>query len=148
MSWFHFTKQEALRRNREVRRDLAETARKHARDNPYDIHRELQDALRSATDEERTFVDYFGEPMPPQVEFALHLEIILWRRLQAALERATKEAHTDEATYKAFQEGTGALLMILINLLHAEEEMVTSCLVEHYVKLAKALQAESVRVTL
>lgn len=148
MSWFHFTKQERLKRNRTIRRELAERARKHAADNPYDIKREIDEALSLAVDEERTFTDYFGEQMPSQVEMSLRLEIILWRRLQDALERAHKESTTDEATYKRFQEGVRTILMILINLLHAEEEMVTSCLVQHYIRIAKDLQAESARVTL
>jgi hypothetical protein len=148
MSWFHFTKQERLRRNRTIRRELAEQARKHAGDNPYEIRRQVDEALSLAVDEERTFIDYFGEQMPTQVEMSLRLEMILWRRLQAGLEREMKQERITDAQYQQFQQGVRALLMTLINLLHAEEEMVTSCLVQHYIKIAKDLQAESARVTL
>lgn len=148
MSWFHFTKQERMKRNRTIRRELAEQARKHAADNPYDIKRQIDEALSLAVDEERTFVDYFGEQMPQQVEMSIHLELILWRRLQAALERELKQSPITDEQYKKFQEGVRTLLMTLINLLHAEEEMVTSCLVQHYIRIAKDLQAESARVTL
>ena len=86
--------------------------------------------------------------MPQQVQMSLHLELVLWRRLQAALERELKEPHLTDAKYLAFQEAVRALLMTLINLLHAEEEMVTSCLVQHYIKIARDLQAESARVSL
>jgi hypothetical protein len=148
MSWFHFTKQERIKRNRTARRELAEQARKHAAENPYEIRPEVDEALSLAVDEERTFVDYFGERMPAQVEMSLHLEMILWRRLQAGLEREMAQERITEAQYAQFQQGVRALLMILINVLHAEEEMVTSCLVQHYITIAKALQAESARVTL
>ena len=148
MSWFHFTKQERLRRNRTIRRELAEQARKHAGDNPYEIRRQVDEALGLAVDEERTFIDYFGEQMPTQVEMSLRLEMILWRRLQAGLEREMKQERINDAQYQQFMQGVRALLMTLINLLHAEEEMVTSCLVQHYIKIAKDLQAESARVTL
>jgi hypothetical protein len=148
MSWFHFTKQERIKRNRILRRELAEQARKHAADNPYDIRRQVDEALGLAVDEERTFVDYFGEQMPTQVEMSLRLEMILWRRLQAGLEREMKQEHITDEKYQQFQQGVRALLMTLINLLHAEEEMVTSCLVQHYINIAKDLQAESARVTL
>jgi ribosomal protein S4 len=148
MSWFHFTKQERLKRNRTLRRELAEQARKHAADNPYDIRRQIDEALSLAVEEERTFIDYFGEQMPKQVEMSLHLEMILWRRLQAGLEREMKQNGITHSQYQQFQQAVRALLMTLINLLHAEEEMVTSCLVQHYITIAKDLQAESARVSL
>lgn len=148
MSWFHFTKQERLKRNRETRRDAAERARRRAGDNPYDISQEVNDSLRQAMEEERTFTDYFGEQMPSHVEMALHLEIVLWRRLQAALERETKQDRITDEAYQHFEAGVRSLLMVLIDLLHAEEEMVTSCLVQHYVTITKDLQVASARVTL
>lgn len=147
MSWFHFNKQERLRRNREIRRDYAEDARKEAADNPFIINRTVEEALKLAGDEERTFEDYLGEPMPPHVESALRLEIVLWRRIQAALEHADTK-NMDDAKYKVFTENVRTILLCLINLLHAEEEMLTSCLVRHYTGIIKAVQAESARVTL
>jgi hypothetical protein len=147
MSWFHFTKQERLKRHRQIRREHAETCRKEASENAFLIQRTVDDALKLAIEEERTFIDYFGEPMPPQVESALRLEIVLWRRLQEGVQRA-HGIRMDEKAYDAFTESVRALLMTLINLLHAEEEMVTSCLVRHYVAIIKVIQAESARVTL
>jgi len=148
MSWFHFTKQERMKRNREVRREAAEHARRKAGDNTYDIQAEVNTALKGALEEERTFIDYFGEQMPEHLSMALHLEIILWRRLQAGLEREMKQDRISDEQYAQFQSGVRSLLMILINLLHAEEEMVTSCLVQHYLQIARDLQAKSARVTL
>lgn len=74
MSWFHFTKQERLKRNRELRAEAAEAARKEARDNPWMIQRSVKDNLRLAIDEEQTFPDYFGEPMPQHLAMAIHFE--------------------------------------------------------------------------
>ena len=147
MSWFHFTKQERLKRNREVRAEAAESARKEARENPWMIQRSVKDNLRLAIDEELTFPDYFGEPMPQHLAMAIHFEILLWRRIEAALERVDTKGMTDEA-YTNFRDGICALLLQLMNLLHAESEMVTSCLVRHYLELVRAIQAETARVSL
>jgi len=147
MSWFHFSKQERVQRNREARRELAEHARKEAADNPWMIGRTVTDALKLAGDEERTFEDYFGEPMPSHVQAALRLEIVLWRRIQAALERADTK-NMDEKKYAQLRDGIRAILLCLINLLHAEEEMLQSCLVRHYMQIIQSVQADSARVTL
>src|SRR4051812_13713822 len=98
MSWFHFSKQERVQRNREARRELAEHARKEAADNPWMVGRTVTDALKLAGDEERTLEDYFGEPMPSHMQAALRLELVLWRRIQAALERADTK-NMDEKKY-------------------------------------------------
>ncbi len=147
MSWFHFSKQERVQRNRVIRREIAEEARKDAADNPWMIGRQVTDALKLASEEERTFEEYFGEPMPPHLLSALRLEIVLWRRIQVALEKADTNK-MDEKKYGALRDGTRALLLCLINLLHAEEEMLKSCLVKHYTQILQAIQAESARVTL
>lgn len=147
MSWFHFNKQDRIRRNREIRREYAEDAYKEAKDNPFIIARTVADAMKIATDEEHTFQAYLGEPMPNHVQMALHLEVILWRRIQAGLERVDTK-NMDEKSYAVFRDKVRALLLSLINLLHAEEEMMTSCLVRHYITIVQAVQAESARVTL
>jgi hypothetical protein len=147
MSWFHFSKQDRLRRNREIRRETAEHARKEANDNPWIIGRDVADMLKHAAEEEHTFEDYLGEPMPPHVAAALRLEIVLWRRIQVALEKTDTKNMSDTA-YANLRDGTRALLLCLVNLLHAEEEMLASCLVKHYDAITRAVQAESARVTL
>ena len=92
MSWFHFTKQDVIKRNREIRREYAETCRKEATENVFIIGRTVTHAFKLASEEEQLFSDYFGEPMPQHLQMALHLEIILWRRIQAGLERANADA--------------------------------------------------------
>jgi len=147
MTWFHFTKLERLRRNRELRRERAESCRKEAAENVFMIGRTVDDAIKAAGEEERLFADYFGEPMPQQVQMAVRLEILFWRRIQAALERANA-TKMDDASYQKLEEGIRALLLALINLLHAEEEMLTSCLVRQYVTIIQAVQADAAKVTL
>jgi hypothetical protein len=147
MTWFHFTKQDRIRRNRELRREQAETCRKEAAENVFMIGRTVDGAVKTAGEEERLFTDYFAEPMPQHLQMALRLEILLWRRIQAALERANA-ATMDDASYKKLEEGTRTLLLAIINLLHAEEEMLTSCLVRHYVTIIQDVQADAARVTL
>jgi len=147
MTWFHFSKQERLQRNRQIRREQAENSRKEAADNPWIIGRTVAEALKLACEEERTFDDYFGEPIPPHVQAGLRLEIVLWRRIQTALER-TDTKNMDEKKYAVFRDGIRTLLLALINLLHAEEEMLKSCLVRHYTQIIQAVQADAARVTL
>jgi hypothetical protein len=147
MSWFHFNKQERLQRQRTIRRELAEQARKDALDNPWIIGRAVGEAFKLASVEEQLFADYFGEPMPSHVLAALRFEQLLWHRIQAALEKADA-AHMTEHKYAALRDGICALLLCLINVLHAEEEMLTTCLVRHYLELLQRLQADAARVTL
>jgi len=147
MAWFHFTKQDRVKRNREVRREYAEHSRKEASENVFTIGRTIAEAFKLASDEENLFADYFGEPMPQHLQMALHLEIVLWRRIQAALERANA-AKMDDTTYKHLEENIRVILLSLVNLLHAEEEMLTSCLVRHYVTIIQAIQADTARVSL
>lgn len=147
MAWFHFTKQDRLKRNREIRCEYAEACRKEATENVFMIGRTVNEAFKLASEEERLFSDYFGEAMPQHLQMALHLEILLWRRIQAALERANA-SKMDEKTYKTLEENVRAILLALVNLLHAEEEMLTSCLVRHYVTIIQSIQADAARVTL
>lgn len=147
MSWFHFTKLERLKRNREIRREHADAARKEAADNVFTIQRTIKDALKLAHDEEKTFPDYFGEQMPDHVASALRLEIALWQHLEEAIETADVKKMS-EADYDQWKERIRSFLLHIVNLLHAEEEMVTSCLVRHYINIIHAIQAEVARVTI
>jgi|SRR5579872_4399028 len=147
MTWFHFTKTDRIKRNREIRRELAETCRKEAMENIFIVGRQVTQAFKLASEEEQLFTDYFGEPMPQQLQMGLRLEIILWRRIQAALERANADK-LDDSAYKTLEENIRTILLALINLLHAEEEMLTSCLVRHYVTIIQSIQNDTARVIL
>lgn len=149
MSWFHFTKQDRLRRNREVRHEYAEAALKHTRDNVFLIAQPATEALRIANDERQLFEDYFEEPMPAHLERALLLEITLWQHLIDAIQKATKgpESLTD-ADYDAFRSKVREFVSPLLDLLLAEQEMLSSCLVQHYLALTDALADQAGRVSL
>lgn len=147
MSWFHFTKGERLKRNRELRREHAETAKKHTSDNIYLIPHEIEPALKSALDEERTFEEYFGEQLPAHMKEALNVEIALWQRLAKAID-ATKGRNISEAEYQQLAASIRDFLIPLIDLLHAEEEMITSCLQVHYVRITRELQLRAAGVKL
>ena len=145
MSWFHFTKQERLQRNRQIRREYAETAKKHANDNIFLIPHEIEPALKIALDEERTFEEYFREQLPAHLKLALDAEIALWKRLHEHVD-AARAAKLSEADYDRLKDSFRTYLVVLIDLLHMEEEMVTSCLQKHYVDLTRALQARAAEV--
>ena len=147
MSWFHFTKQERLQRNRQIRREHAETAKKHAGDNIYLIPHEIEPALKIALDEERTFEEYFGEQLPAHMKEALNAEIALWQRLTKAID-ASRGRNIGEPEYQQLAAAIREFLIPLIDLLHAEEEMITSCLQMHYVRIVRELQRRAAAVKL
>jgi hypothetical protein len=147
MSWFHFTKQERLQRNRQIRREHAETAKKHAGDNIYLIPHEIEPALKIALDEERTFEEYFGEQLPAHMKEALNAEIALWQRLAKAID-ASRGRNIGEPEYQQLAAAIREFLIPLIDLLHAEEEMITSCLQVHYTRIVCELQRRASTVKL
>jgi hypothetical protein len=145
MSWFHFTKQERLQRNRQIRREYAENAKKHTGDNIFLIPHEIEPALKIALDEERTFEEYFREPLPVHLKLALDAEVALWKRLQEQVDHA-RAATLSEADYDRLKDSFRSYLVVLIDLLHLEEEMIMSCLQRHYVEQTRALQARAAEV--
>jgi len=147
MSWFHYTKGERLRRDRELRREHAQNAKKHTGDNIYLIPHEIEPALKSALDEGRTFEEYFDEQLPAHMKEALNVEIALWQRLAKAIE-ATKGHNVTEPEYQQLAASIREFLIPLIDLLHAEEEMITSCLQVHYTRIVRELQLRAAAVKL
>jgi hemerythrin superfamily protein len=147
MSWFHFTKQERLRRNREQRRELAETAKKHAAENIFLIPHDIAPALTAAMDEERTFEEYFREKMPAHLRQALDLEISFWQHLNKKIDDVRAD-HLTDSDYDKIKDAVRSFLVVLIDVLHAEEEMLTSCLQQHYLDLLQTLQARAAAVPL
>lgn len=149
MSWFHFTKQDRLRRNREIRHEFAEEALKHTRDNVFLVPQKAEEALRIARDEEHVFADYFGEPMPAHMRRALQLEIAMWQHLIDAIQNAVKRPHSmTNEEYEALRNKVRAYLNPLRDLLLAEQEMLGSCLIHHYLKLVDALNDQATRAGL
>lgn len=147
MSWFHFTKQERLKRDRETRREHAEQAKRHAAENIFLIPHDSAAALKIAKGEERTFLEYFGEPMPTHLRDALKLEIAFWEHLDDVIDGARAASLTD-AEYDQRSDAIRTFLVIIIDLLHAEEEMLTSCLQQHYTELLHTIQTRAAAVHL
>ena len=147
MSWFHYTKQERLQRARHTRREYAEDANKAAHDNIFLIPHTCALALKLAQEEERTFRENFQETMPQHMLFALNIEIALWKHLADAIDSARERTLTD-ADYDQVKENVRAFITHLIDLLDAEIEMVTSCLVRHYVDIVHTIQTHAARVDL
>ena len=147
MTWFHFTKQEQLKRNREERRGIAETAKKHAAENIFLLPHDITPALTAAMDEERTFEEYFREKMPSHLRQALDLEISFWQHLQETI-TAVHADQLSDSDYDKIKDAVRSFLVVLIDLLHAEEEMLTSCLQQHYLDLLHQLQSRAAAVPL
>jgi len=147
MSWFHYTKLERLKRNREIRCACAEQVRKTASENIFLLPDLVKDAVRSATDEDRMFEASFGEPLPQQLATALRAELTMWEHINQAVLHAHKQ-QLSESDYDHLRDRIIEYSMILVDVLHAEEEMVTSCLVRHYLTVIDALADKAARVEL
>lgn len=106
-------------------------AQRAAADNVYMVEHVVKRVLPLARDEAREFSDAFGEPMPYHLRRSLEAEIDMWERLGIGLETL---AHT-QITEHALDAYTGRVRSYLTcqaDLLRMEQEMVTSCLVQHY----------------
>lgn len=144
MSWFHHTKLEAIRDDRKRRREIAEAVRNNIfREEFYttDI-RIIEQTIRAAKREDDVYAEYLGETMPEQMRHAIELEVLLWMRLHDLLFRPP----VSEDQYPEHCRKLRPFISILIDLLHAEEEMMSSPLVRHYLKLVDTWRAEAARV--
>lgn len=140
--WFCSSREEAFRKAAAQRRLLAERLRTT---NILHALPDVNQGFAAASDALRNFPATFGEPPPVQVETALRLEIILWRRVQATLERERELVPSQE---RDLNDRLRAALLILTNVIHAEEEMITNCLTTHYLTITRTLGSEAARITL
>ncbi|HEX8170980.1 MAG TPA: hypothetical protein VF824_10615 [Thermoanaerobaculia bacterium] len=129
MSWFHYTKHERLQRRRQVRLETAERAIKEASSNWYMVPGIVEPCIGDALEEAYLFEEYFGEPMPTHLRHALQVEVELWQRLILAIKNAK---NITEEEYVKYLPRVRAYLVAVIDLLQAEQEMITSCLVRYY----------------
>lgn len=138
MTWLHFTNTERFQRDCEIRRELAEAARR-ALERDTSAVVTVRDGFELAAASAREFERLFNEPLPQQLDLARKLELTLWRRVQVALEKPPNNA---------LRARLSKLLLILTNVLHAQEEMMTNCLTTHYVRTIQALHAEAASIRL
>lgn len=143
MSWFHHNKTERLTAAIRARRDQAESVRKHLRRREFYVlnPRILEEAEQEAAELSEQFEEEFHEATPEQVRKASELEVQFWTALRGG--RDTKD-YSDDA-YERLQVRMNFIATALIDLLSAEEEMMTSPLVAHYLQVIDALHANAKR---
>jgi hypothetical protein len=142
MSWFHYTKHERLQRRRQTRLEAAERAIKETSTNWYTVPGIVEPCIGEAVEEAYVFEEYFGEPMPAHVRHALKVEVELWQRLILAIKH--KNDMTEEE-YITYGTRVRAFLTAMIDLLQAEQEMITSCLVRYYEHIVTATRDTALR---
>lgn len=144
MTWFHFTSVERFRAQCDLRCDIAQRVQHDAEHSVDGIYEHLSTALQHVATQERWFISEFGEPPPKQLTLALRFEMLLWRRLQAAMDRTGEPNKTPPDLAKDFC----ALLRIIIDVLHAEKEMTQSCLIRHYIAALQQLGERAAHTSL
>jgi len=142
--WFHTNKVARITQRRHDRLVFAEELTNSiARLEFYATNRRrLDDVVQSAKHEDELYEEYLGEPMPEHMRRAITLELSFWLTLHELLARP---AVTEDA-YPALCRKLRPYLGLLVDLLHAEEEMMTSPLTRHYHDLTAAITADAVRV--
>lgn len=138
MTYFPTSKLLRLAAQRAVRTAYLQEAQAAAADNIYTIDRIVQQALPAALNEQADFHDMFGEPMPAHLVTALNAEICLWEHLHDQLTAFTKRTVTQE-DLDAYTLKVRQYLAIQHDVLRMQEELATSCLVQHYRDLTDEL---------
>jgi hypothetical protein len=144
MTWFHFNKLDAITTGRRNRRELAETIQNRTfREEFYETNIKLvEEAIRTAKREDELYAEYLGEPMPEHMRKAIEAEVVMWITLHDILFKPA----VPEERYGELCRKLRPYVAILIDLLHAEEEMMRSPLTKYYVKHVDAWRTEAARV--
>jgi hypothetical protein len=122
------------------RHTIVREAQRAAADNVYLVQHVIKRALPLAREEARSFADTFSEPLPYHLRRSLDAEIDMWERLTVGLETL---AHT-QVTEHALDEYTRRVRSYLAcqeDFLRLQQEMVRSCLVQHYDELRERILA-------
>lgn len=130
-----------------VRAEYVEHAQRATSENIYSLERIISTALPLAYRQIAEFEDYLGEPMPSHLHDALLTEIGFWERLRESLadyREAEPNSH-DEALYA---KNVRQFLALHRDVVMLAEEIVTSCLSEHYTKTLDALRYAASQVPL
>jgi len=145
MSWFHYTKHERLQRRRLARLDIAERAINEVSTNWYMVRGIVEPCIGAAVEDAHVFEEYFDEPMPAHLRHALQVEVELWQRLILAI---TNAKDLTEEEYDTYESRVRAFLAAMIDLLQAEQEMITSCLVRYYEHIVTTTRDAALRTGL
>ena len=141
MPWFHHTKLDHLAQGRRERRAFAQAVHNLiVREEFYstNIHT-IEETIRAAKREDDLYAEYVGERMPDHMVQALTVELGIWMTLHDLLFNAP----VPEEQYPALCRKLRPYVAVLIDLLFAEEEMMTSPLTEHYRYLVDELHAQA-----
>jgi len=144
MAWFHSNKLDAITTARRSRRELAELMQNRVcREEFYETNiRLVEETIRAAKHEDMLYEDYLGEPMPEHMRQAIEAEVVMWMRLHDFLFQPA----VPEDQYADLCRKLRPYVAILVDLLHAEEEMMRSPLTRYYLAQIDALRAETARV--
>ena len=145
MSWFHYTKHERLQRRRQVRLEAAEQAIRETSTNWYLVPGIVEPCIGAAVEEAHVFEEYFGEPMPAHLRHGLQVEVELWQRLILTIK---KTKNITEEEYITYGDRVRAFLTAMVDLLQAEQEMITSCLVRYYEHIISSTRDTALRTGL
>ena len=140
MAYFTRVKLVQLAEARSARSASVREAQRAAADNVYLVEHVIKRTLPLARDEAQAFADTFGEPMPYHLRRSLEAEIDMWERLEVGLSTLGHTQVTEHAL-DAYTTRVRSYLACHADLLRMEEEMVTSCLVQHYEQQREAILA-------
>jgi hypothetical protein len=138
MAYFITEKLSQLAEARGDRATIVARAQRLAADNVYLLERIVKDTLPLVRDEAQEFADRFDEPLPGHVQRALDAEISMWERLEEGLTNLREETPTSEELDN-YARRVRSYLCWHHDLILLEQDMVTSCLVQHYDKQRDAI---------
>jgi hypothetical protein len=142
MAYFTNDKLGQLAAARGVRAAYVREAQRAATDNVFMLEHIIKRALPLAREEAQEFADAFGEPMPRHVRRTLDAEVSTWEHLEEGLANLRERTVTTE-DLDAYSLRVRSYLSRQYDLLLLEQEMVTSCLVEHYDEMRERILAAS-----
>jgi hypothetical protein len=131
MAYFIKEKLARLAADRGDRAAIVARAQRLAADNVYLLERIVNDTLPLVREEAREFADLFDESLPAHVQRALTAEISMWERLEEGLTNL-KEARPTSRELDNYATRVRSYLSWHHDLILLEQDMITSCLVEHY----------------
>lgn len=130
-----------------VRAEYLEQAQAATSENIYSLERIIKSALPLAEAQLHSFANHVGEPLPPHLRAAFVMEIEFWRTLEASL-AMYRESDPTEADARVYTRNVQQFLGIHLDLVRMTEELVHSCLVDHYLTMTRALRAAAEEVPL
>jgi hypothetical protein len=137
-----------LAAHRQQRMSYAESARKRATPaSLFSIDTIIAAARTDAAEERRSFRDDFGRELPAHLDYALQTEDDAWERLEGGI-ILFAQAEPSSSDIAAYAGNVRAYLTHQLDLLATEQEMVYSCLTDHYVQEVDAVSARLAGVSL